>query len=51
MIPGTAWKYVGNFMKCRVTGVTYEKRQQFQRFIAGRKHEDLTMIRHTPVNL
>ena len=30
-------------MKCRVAGVTYEKRQQLLQFIAGRKHEDLTV--------
>ena len=39
----TAWKRVKNSMKCRVAGVTYEKRQQLLQFIAGRKHEDLTV--------
>ena len=39
----TAWKRVKNSMKCRVAGVTYEKRQQLLQFIAGRKQEDLTV--------
>lgn len=39
----TAWKRVKNSMKCRVAGVTYEKRQQLLQFIVGRKHEDLTV--------
>ncbi len=39
----TAWKRVKYSMKCRVAGVTYEKRQQLLQFIAGRKHEDLTV--------
>ena len=39
----TAWKRVKNSMKCRVSGVTYEKRQQLLQFIASRKHEDLTV--------
>lgn len=39
----TAWKRVKNSMKCRVTGVTYEKRQQLLQFIASRKQEDLTV--------
>ena len=39
----TAWKRVKNSMKCRVTGVTYENRQQLLQFIASRKHEELTV--------
>lgn len=39
----TAWKRVKGSMTCRVAGVTYEKRQQLLQFIAGRKHEDLTV--------
>ncbi len=39
----TAWKRVKESMTCRVSGVTYEKRQQLLQFIAGRKHEDLTV--------
>lgn len=39
----TAWKRVKNSMKCKVSGVTYEKRQQLLQFIASRKHEDLTV--------
>ncbi len=39
----SAWKRAKNCMKCRVAGVTYEKRQQLLQFTAGRKHEDLTV--------
>lgn len=33
----TAWKRVKESMTCRVSGVTYKKRQQLLQFIAGRK--------------
>ena len=39
----TAWKRVKNSMRCRVSSVTYEKRQQLLQFIASRKQEDLTV--------
>lgn len=37
----TAWKRVKNSMTCRVSGVTYGKRQELLQFIASRKPEDL----------
>lgn len=39
----TAWKRVKESMTCRVSGVTYENRQQLLRFIAGRKPEELAV--------
>lgn len=39
----TAWRRVKKSMTCRVSGVTYEKRQQMLQFIAGRDPEDLTV--------
>lgn len=39
----TAWKRVKESMTCRVSGVTYENRQQLLQFIAGQKEDDLTV--------
>lgn len=39
----TAWKRVKESMTCRVSGVTYENRQQLLKYIAGRKEDDLTV--------
>lgn len=39
----TAWKRVKESMTCRVSGVTYENRQQLLQFIAGQREEDLTV--------
>ncbi len=39
----TAWKRVKESMTCRVSGVTYGKRQKLLQFIANRKPEDLTV--------
>lgn len=39
----TAWKRIKGSMICRVSGVTYESRQQLLQFIAGRAPEDLTV--------
>ena len=39
----TAWKRVKQSMTCRVSGVTYEKRQQLLQFIAGRAPEELAV--------
>lgn len=39
----TAWKRVKESMTCRVSGVTYENRQQLLRFIAGQREDDLTV--------
>ena len=39
----TAWRRVKESMTCRVSGVTYENRQQLLQFIAGQKEEDLTV--------
>lgn len=39
----TAWKRVKKSMTCRVSGVTYENRQQLLKYIAGRKEDDLTV--------
>ena len=38
----TAWKRIKESMTCRVSGVTYENRQQLLQFIASRKPEELT---------
>ena len=37
-----AWKRVKESVTCKVSGVTYDKRQQLLQFIAGRKPEELT---------
>ncbi|MBD5089239.1 MAG: hypothetical protein HDT30_10610 [Clostridiales bacterium] len=39
----TAWRRTKESMTCRVSGVTYEKRQQLLQFIASRKPEELTV--------
>lgn len=39
----TAWKRVKMSIICRVSGVTYGKRQELLKFIAGRKPEELTV--------
>ena len=39
----TAWKRVKMSITCRVSGVTYGKRQELLKFIAGRKPEELTV--------
>lgn len=39
----TAWKRVKESMTCRVSGVTYENRQQLLKYIAAQKAEDLTV--------
>lgn len=39
----TAWRRIKASMTCRVSGVTYGKRQQLLQFIAGRKPEELTV--------
>ncbi len=39
----TAWKWIKASMTCRVSGVTYDKRQELLQFIASRKPEDLTV--------
>ena len=39
----TAWRRIKESMTCRVSGVTYGKRQQLLQFIAGRKPEELTV--------
>lgn len=39
----TAWRRVKASMTCRVSGVTYGKRQELLQFIAGRKPEELTV--------
>ena len=38
-----AWKRVKESMTCKVSGVTYENRQQLLQFIATRRPEDLTV--------
>ena len=37
----TAWKRVKDTVTCKVSGVTYDKRQQLLRFIASRNPEEL----------
>jgi len=39
----TAWKRIKESMTCRVSGVTYDKRQELLQFIASRKPEELTV--------
>ncbi len=39
----TAWRRIKESMTCRVSGVTYDKRQQLLQFIAGKKPEELTV--------
>ena len=39
----TAWKRVKESMTCKVSGVTYENRQQLLQFIVTRRPEDLTV--------
>lgn len=39
----TAWKRIKETMTCRVSGVTYQNRQQLLRFISGRSPEELTV--------
>lgn len=39
----TAWRRIKQSMTCRVSGVTFDKRQQLLQFIAGRKQEELTV--------
>ncbi len=39
----TAWKRVKMSITCRVSGVTYGKRQELLKFIARRKPEELTV--------
>ncbi len=39
----TAWRRVKASMTCRVSGVTYGKRQELLQFIASRKPEELTV--------
>lgn len=39
----TAWKRVKMSITCKVSGVTYGKRQELLKFIAGRKPEELTV--------
>ena len=39
----TAWRRVKKSMTCRVSGVTYENRQQLLKYIAGQKEENLTV--------
>lgn len=39
----TAWKRVKESMTCKVSGVTYENRQQLLKFIASQKEDDLTV--------
>lgn len=39
----TAWRRIKESMTCRVSGVTYDKRQELLQFIAGRKPEELTV--------
>lgn len=39
----TAWRRIKASMTCRVSGVTYGKRQQLLQFIASRKPEELTV--------
>ena len=39
----TAWRRIKESMTCRVSGVTYEQRQELLQFIASRKLEELTV--------
>lgn len=39
----TAWRRVKMSITCRVSGVTYQNRQQLLQFIAGRKPDELTV--------
>ncbi len=39
----TAWRRVKKSMTCRVSGVTYENRQQLLKYIASQKEENLTV--------
>ena len=39
----TAWRRVKMSITCKVSGVTYDKRQELLQFIAGRKPEELTV--------
>lgn len=39
----TAWKRVKDSMTCKVSGVTYENRQQLLKYIACQREEDLTV--------
>ncbi len=39
----TAWRRVKASTTCRVSGVTYDKRQELLKFIASRKPEELTV--------
>lgn len=39
----TAWRHVKMFITCKVSGVTYGKRQELLQFIADRKPEELTV--------
>lgn len=39
----TAWRRIRETMICRVSGVTYQNRQQLLQFIADRKPEELTV--------
>lgn len=39
----TAWKRIKETMTCRVSGVTYQNRQQLLRFISGRSPDELTV--------
>lgn len=39
----TAWRRVKKSMTCRVSGVTYENRQQLLKYIANQKEENLTV--------
>ena len=39
----TAWRRVKKSTICRVSGVTYENRQQLLKYIAGQKEENLTV--------
>ncbi len=47
----TAWRWVKGSVTCRVSGVTYDNRQQLLQFIAGRKPEELkTYLRRDRAN-
>lgn len=39
----TAWRRIKESMTCKVSGVTYDKRQELLKFIASRKPEELTV--------
>lgn len=48
----TAWKRVKESMTCRVSGVTYENRQQLLKYIASQREEDLTVyLRRDKANI